>query len=210
MALWGRLARPGDPAARHGQYLDLRGGLDRDALTAAIQCAIAETPALALRLADPGCGPRQATGLPPMPGFADLSAQPDPVGQALAQMRADLPRPLDLAQEPAGALALFVISRRRHLLFLRADALALDACGMACLTHRIALHYAELLARAPARPEPEPAPETEPAPAPEPDRGPESQPPAGCDPDPAAPLPADLVRSIERLAQERACPGRMS
>ena len=164
MALWGRLARPGDPAARHGQYLDLRGGLDRDALTAAIQCAIAETPALALRIADPGDGPRQATGLLPMPGFADLSAQPHPVGQALAQMRADLARPLDLAQEPAGALSLFVISPARHLLFLRADALALDACGMACLTHRIALHYARLAVVAPDSPGGRPDPDPDPAP----------------------------------------------
>ena len=59
---------PANPILNTGQYLELLGPLDRDAMAAAVARTIAESPALSLRFADPGNGPRQAGGLPPMPG----------------------------------------------------------------------------------------------------------------------------------------------
>ncbi|MEF9603425.1 condensation domain-containing protein, partial [Paracoccus sp. PXZ] len=67
---------PGNPILNTGQYLELTGPLDRDALAQAVSRTIAETPALALRFGSGPQGPRQWVGLPPMLGFADLSAQP--------------------------------------------------------------------------------------------------------------------------------------
>lgn len=144
---------PGNPILNTGQYLELTGPLDRDALAQAVQRTIAETPALALRFAAGPQGPRQWVGLPPMLGFADLSAQPDAEAQALAQMRADSRRPLDLGRAPAGALTLFVLGPERHLLYERIHHLAIDGYGMVLVTNRIAAHYAALAAGAPA-PEP--------------------------------------------------------
>lgn len=144
---------PDNPILNTGQYLELTGPLDRDALAQAVQRTIAETPALALRFAAGPEGPRQWLGLPPILGFADLSAQPDAEAQALAQMQADSRRPLDLAREPAGALALIALGPERHFLYERIHHLAIDGYGMVLVTNRIAAHYAALVA---GTPEPEP------------------------------------------------------
>jgi len=144
---------PDNPILNTGQYLELTGPLDRDALAQAVARTIAEAPALSLRFDHGPDEPRQWVGLPPMLGFADLSAQPDAEAQALAQMRADSQRPLDLAQEPAAALTLFALGPERHLLYERIHHLAIDGYGMVLVTNRIAAHYAALVAGAPA-PEP--------------------------------------------------------
>ena len=140
---------PDSPALNTGQYLEILGPLDRDALAQAVALTVAEAPALSLRFADPGNGPRQAAGLPPMLGFADLSAQPDAEGQALALMRADSDRAVPLDRAPAAAFTLFVMGPQRHFLYQRIHHLAIDGYGMVLVTNRIAAHYAALSSGAP-------------------------------------------------------------
>lgn len=135
---------PANPILNTGQYLEILGPLDLDALMQAVTRTIAETPALSLRFADRGDGPRQMPGPPPMLGFADLSVQPDASAQALAQMQADSARPLNLAEEPAAAFTLFVLGPQRHFLYERIHHLAIDGYGMMLVTNRIAGHYAAL------------------------------------------------------------------
>ncbi|KGJ05637.1 enterobactin synthase [Paracoccus halophilus] len=144
---------PSNPILNTGQYLEILGPLDRDALTQAVTRTFAETPALSLRFADTGSGPQQMQGPPPMLGFTDLSVQPEAEAQALAQMRADSMRPLALDQEPAAAFTLFVLGPERHLLYERIHHLAIDGYGMVLVTNRIAEHYAALTVKAPL-PEP--------------------------------------------------------
>ena len=144
---------PANPILNTGQYLELLGPLDRNALAQAVTRTIAEAPALALRFFAADDGAAQAPGLPPMLGFADLSAQPDARAQALAQMQADSQRPLNLAEDPAAAFTLFVLGPEHHLLYERIHHLAIDGYGMVLVTNRIAAHYAALTAGAPA-PEP--------------------------------------------------------
>lgn len=141
---------PQNPILNTGQYLELTGPLDRNALAQAVARTIAETPALSLRFHDSADGPRQTTGLPPILGFADLSAQPGAEAQALAQMRADSARALDLATEPAAAFTLFALGPERHFLYERIHHLAIDGYGMVLVTNRIAAHYAAALGLAPA------------------------------------------------------------
>lgn len=148
---WNMQARePHNPILNTGLYLDLRGPLDGHAMTQAISRTIAETPALSLRFLETGDGPRQAPGAPLMLGFADLSAQPDAEGQALALMRRDSQRPLRLAEEPAAALTFFVLMPERHLLYLRIHHLAIDCYGMLLVANQIAAHYAALVTDAPS------------------------------------------------------------
>ncbi|WP_347268066.1 amino acid adenylation domain-containing protein [Paracoccus sp. (in: a-proteobacteria)] len=146
---------PKNPILNTGQYLELLGPLDADALAAAVTRTIAETPALALRFRATPEGPRQFAGLPPILGFVDLSVQPEAEAQALAHMQADSTRPLDLAGEPAATLTLFRLGPERHFLYQRIHHLAIDGYGMVLVTNRIAAHYAALTAGAPA---PEPFP----------------------------------------------------
>lgn len=141
---------PENPILNTGLYLELLGPLDGHAMTQAISRTITETPTLSLRFLDTGEGPRQAMGKPLMLGFADLSAQPDAEGQALALMRRDTQRPLRLAEEPAAALTFFVLNPERHLLYLRIHHLAIDCYGMLLVANQIAAHYAALVADAPA------------------------------------------------------------
>lgn len=139
---------PANPVLNTGQYLEILGPLDRDALAMAVSRTIAETPALSLRFAATAQGPRQMTGLPPMLGFADLSVQPDADGQARAMMREDSARALDLARDPAAAFTLFVLGPQRHFLYERIHHLAIDGYGMVLVTNRIAQHYAALTGHA--------------------------------------------------------------
>ncbi len=156
--LWNMQARdPRNPILNTGLYLDLQGALDSHALTQAIARTIAETPTLSLRFLETSDGPRQVPGPPLMLGFADLSVQPDAVGQALALMRHDSQRPLRLAEEPAAALTFFVLNPERHLLYLRIHHLAIDCYGMLLIANQIAAHYTALVAGTPA-PAPLPPP----------------------------------------------------
>ena len=156
--LWNMQARdPRNPILNTGLYLDLQGALDSHALTQAIARTIAETPTLSLRFLETSHGPRQVPGPPLMLGFADLSVQPDAVGQALALMRHDSQRPLRLAEEPAAALTFFVLNPERHLLYLRIHHLAIDCYGMLLIANQIAAHYTALVAGTPA-PAPLPPP----------------------------------------------------
>ena len=156
--LWNMQARdPRNPILNTGLYLDLQGALDSHALTQAIARTIAETPTLSLRFLETSHGPRQVPGPPLMLGFADLSVQPDAVGQALALMRHDSQRPLRLAEEPAAALTFFVLNPERHLLYLRIHHLAIDCYGMLLIANQIAAHDTALVAGTPA-PAPLPPP----------------------------------------------------
>ena len=156
--LWNMQARdPRNPILNTGLYLDLQGALDSHALTQAIARTIAETPTLSLRFLETSHGPRQVPGPPLMLGFADLSVQPDAVGQALALMRHDSQRPLRLAEEPAAALTFFVLNPERHLLYLRIHHLAIDCYGMLLIANQIAAHYTARVAGTPA-PAPLPPP----------------------------------------------------
>lgn len=144
---------PQNPILNTGQYLELLGPFDRAALAQAVARTIAEAPALSLRFVDTPEGPRQSGGLPPMLGFADLSAQPDAEGQALALMRADSARPVQLNRDPAAAFTLFALSAERHFLYERIHHLAIDGYGMVLITNRIAAHYTALTGQGP-RPTP--------------------------------------------------------
>lgn len=144
---------PANPILNTGQYLELTGPLDRNALARAVFLTVAESPALSLRFHDTPQGPRQRPGLPPILGFVDLTAQPDAGSQAVAQMRADSRRPLNLVAEPAAALSLIALGPERHFLYERIHHLAIDGYGMVLVTNRIAAHYAALLGQGPV-PEP--------------------------------------------------------
>ncbi len=142
---------PANPILNTGQYLDLRGPIDLFQLQAALKRALAEVEALRLRFAAGPDGPMQwldevAIAAP----LVDLQAKADPEGAALALMRADADRAIDLANEPAAAFAIYVLGPDRCLLYQRVHHLATDGYGMVLLTNRIGEHYGALTAGAPA------------------------------------------------------------
>lgn len=142
---------PANPILNTGQYLDLRGPLDLDAMREALARTIAESEALHLRFRMGAEGPEQwlaPGGIAPQ--VVDLRGHTDAEAEALEQMRADSARPLDLAHDPLAAFTLFILSPERHLLYERIHHLAIDGYGMVLVTNRIGAHYGALTGSGPA------------------------------------------------------------
>lgn len=149
--LWyAQAVAPRNPILNTGQYLELRGALDRTALFEAMMRTVAETEALQLRFRDTPDGPRQwlePSGL--APSVIDLAGFPDPSAEVAARMRADSERVIDLANEPSARLTLFCLGPEHHVLYERVHHLATDGYGIALLTNRIGDHYSHLTADVP-------------------------------------------------------------
>ena len=77
-----------------------------------------ETEALCVRIVDGADGPRQIIGSPPdvSMSFVDVSRAADPRAAAEQWMKADLAAPIDLADGPLFAYALFKAARGPFLL----------------------------------------------------------------------------------------------
>ena len=137
---------PANPILNTGQYLDLRGSVDLDALRLALTRTLAETEALRLRFRQGPHGPEQwLDPAPILPAVVDATE-----AEALAMMRADGDRALDLVAEPAAAFTIFVLGPDRMLVYERIHHLAIDGYGMVLLTNRIGEHYSAIVAGGPA------------------------------------------------------------
>ncbi|KFI25871.1 hypothetical protein CG51_12865 [Haematobacter missouriensis] len=139
-----------NPILNTGQYLELNGALDLEAFRTAVARTIRETEALHLRFRATPEGPvqwRHSEG--PALTIVDLTHRPNAETEALALMKADSDRPLNLAQEPVAAFTLFLLPGGRHLLYERIHHLAIDGYGMVLVTNRIGEHYSALVAGAP-------------------------------------------------------------
>jgi enterobactin synthetase component F len=145
---------PANPIFNTGQYLDLRGPLDREAFRAAVDATVAEADALALRIEDAGGVPVQAVEESRRPWLrvVDLSAEADPERAALEAMARDMAAPVDPARQPLAAERLFILGERRHLWYQRAHHLALDAFGTDLILRRVAALYAAALGQGVAGP----------------------------------------------------------
>lgn len=139
---------PENPIFNTGQYLDLRGPLDVDALCAAVEQAGEEADALALRFFDAPEGPRQVidAALRPILEVVDLSAEADPQSAALAAIRRDMATPVMPERGPMARQVLYRLAAERHFWAQRVHHFAIDGYGMVLLTGRIAELYGLLLA----------------------------------------------------------------
>lgn len=132
---------PANPILNTGQYLDLRGPVDLDTLHQALTRTLAETEALRLRFRQGPQGPEQwLDPAPILPAILHATQ-----AEALAMMRADSDRALDLARDPAAAFTIFVLGPDRVLVHERIHHLAIDGYGMVLLTNRIGEHYSAIV-----------------------------------------------------------------
>ena len=131
-----------------GEYTDITGALDTDVLVAAVRQAVRETEALHVRFGEtPDGRPIQRVARPrsvPFP-VRDLRHEPDPYATALAWMRKELSRPVDLAEGELFDGAVLQIGDQRHLLFTRVHHIVLDGFGMTLFSRRVADLYGSLL-----------------------------------------------------------------
>ncbi|WBU54441.1 amino acid adenylation domain-containing protein [Paracoccus sp. SCSIO 75233] len=137
---------PANPILNTGQYLEMTGPLDTDALVEAVRLTTEEAQALHLRFRQTPDGPVQWCDPGPLAlSVEDLTHCDEPWREALTRMETDSERPLDLAREPVAAFTLFRLGAQHHLLYERIHHLAIDGYGMVLVTNQIAAHYNALI-----------------------------------------------------------------
>ncbi|MFF3721255.1 condensation domain-containing protein [Streptomyces erythrochromogenes] len=161
-------AAPGYAGHNVGQFVELAGPVDTEALRDAVAAALDEAPWLRFRLTRGDDGPRQSPvrspGRPRRPALLDTSGAADPVAAALGLVRGQLACPprLDLLTDPpapgdvpdlAGSV-LVTVGPGHHLLVQFFHQLAVDGHGLALLNHRIAELYTAAVRGRPAGPSP--------------------------------------------------------
>lgn len=132
---------PANPVFNTGQYVDVAGPLDVPAFAAAVAQAMGEADGLAVRCVDEANGPVVAAGHPVTLEILDCQADADPPATALAAMRRDMERPIDVTADALVAQRLFIVGREHHLWYQRVHHVVIDGYGTALLTNRIADLY---------------------------------------------------------------------
>jgi enterobactin synthetase component F len=143
------------PAFNTAEYVEIRGPVDVDLLSAAIQRAVTEADALhAVFEADEEGRTwqrfRAERGCPL--NVVDVQAEPDPTASALEWMRVDLAAPVDLRRDVLFHHAIFLLGPEHVLWYQRVHHIALDGYGLSLVARRVAEVYTALVeGREPAR-----------------------------------------------------------
>ncbi|MFD8318723.1 amino acid adenylation domain-containing protein [Kitasatospora purpeofusca] len=155
-AIWyAQALDPDSPVYNTGDAVEITGPLDAALFESALRRTVDEADALSAVVvaedpdtedADPAPRQRLAPGRPWTLHHLDLRAEVDPEAAAEAWMRADLARPVDLAEGPLFTQALIRLAEDRHWWYQRVHHLAVDAYALTLLTGRVAELYTALTA----------------------------------------------------------------
>ncbi|MFJ4096484.1 amino acid adenylation domain-containing protein [Kitasatospora sp. NPDC089913] len=160
-AIWyAQALDPDSPVYNTGDAVEITGPLDAGLFESALRRTVDEADALSAVVvaqdpadpegtgadADPAPRQRLLPGRPWTLHHLDLSAEADPEAAAEAWMRADLARPVDLAEGPLFTQALVRLAEDRHWWYQRVHHLAVDAYALTLLTGRVAELYTALAA----------------------------------------------------------------
>jgi len=131
------------PVYNAGECIEIRGPLAPEHLEAAIRQAVAEADALHARFEATDAGPVQWLGTREDVALhrVDVSGAPDPWAAALAWMKEDLTRTVDLARGPLFAQALFRAGPERFFWYQRVHHIAADGFAFSLLARRVADLY---------------------------------------------------------------------
>ncbi|MFD4904904.1 amino acid adenylation domain-containing protein [Kitasatospora purpeofusca] len=158
-AIWyAQALDPDSPVYNTGDAVEITGPLDAGLFESALRRTVDEADALSAVVlahdpadaegtepdADPAPRQRLAPGRPWTLHHLDLRAEADPEAAAESWMRADLARPVDLAEGPLFTQALIRLAEDRHWWYQRVHHLAVDAYALTLLTGRVAELYTAL------------------------------------------------------------------
>ncbi|MCX4756931.1 amino acid adenylation domain-containing protein [Kitasatospora purpeofusca] len=153
-AIWyAQALDPESPVYNTGDAVEITGPLDAGLFESALRRTVDEADALSAVVvtentgaedADPAPRQRLAPGRPWTLHHLDLRAEADPEAAAGTWMRADLARPVDLAEGPLFTQALVRLAEDRHWWYQRVHHLAVDAYALTLLTGRVAELYTSL------------------------------------------------------------------
>lgn len=143
-----QLLEPQSCAYNTGEYVEILGDVDPDALRRALTVVLEEAYTLRARLAERDGTVVQVIG--PMPEQVltvhDTRGEPDPVAAAGADMRAALGRPTDLSSDALVGFALYRVGEQRWLWLHRYHHAVVDGYTVALLARRVAEIYTGLVA----------------------------------------------------------------
>ncbi|MGK5638358.1 condensation domain-containing protein [Streptomyces sp. URMC 126] len=157
LEIWiSQILEPAGTPYNVGDYYEITGALDAALLERAARIAVDEAGSLGARfVTDPDGTPVQE--LRPAEWefeVLDMTGSPEPDGRAVAWMRADLARPVDLTTGPLLGAALIKVSADRHLWYRRVHHIVADGYGQAAIARRTAVLYNALLSGSAAEPPP--------------------------------------------------------
>lgn len=157
LEIWiSQILEPNSTVYNVGDYYEITGAVDAALLERAARIAVDEAGSLGARFVmGPDGAPVQELG-PAEWDFdvLDLSDTRDPEAQALAWMRAQFDRPVDLTRGPLLTAALIKVSADRHFWYRRFHHILIDAHSFAALARRTADLYNSLQSGAPSTPNP--------------------------------------------------------
>lgn len=141
LEIWiSQVLEPSSPVYNVGDYYEITGAVDAKLLEAAARTAVDESGSLGARFLVATDGtPYQELGPAEWPfEVLDMSERPDPDAEAVAWMRAEMARPVDLTCGSLLAGALIKVSRDRHFWYRRFHHIITDGHGTAAVARRTA------------------------------------------------------------------------
>ncbi len=138
---------PANPIFNIGHCTHIEGPLDVAALQRAVDAALREADALAMRVIaqDDGVWQVLDEAWRPRLQVVDLRGQADALAQAQQRMRADMQQPVDPAVQPMAAHVLYRIGDDHALWYQRLHHVAADGYGMGLIDARSARLYAHAI-----------------------------------------------------------------
>ncbi|EGO63957.1 non-ribosomal peptide synthetase [Acetonema longum] len=138
---------PENPIYNAGEYIEIKGRLDRINFELALRQALKEAEALHVRFGVNEQGPWQV--IRPVSAFPlhfmDVSAEKNPQQAAEKWMNDDLSRPVDLLHEPLFRQALFKVEPDRYFWYQRIHHIVMDGFGSSLISQRVADIYTALI-----------------------------------------------------------------
>lgn len=146
--LWiGQKIGPADAVFNLTEYTEISGALDSETFLSALHWITTELEATRIRVIDTADGPQQII-LPEydhqLP-FLDFSAHADPEERAVAWMKEELHRPVDLRNDPLWFSALFRVGAEKYFWYHRCHHVAIDGFTGGMITRRLAEVYTAMM-----------------------------------------------------------------
>ncbi len=142
---------PQNPIYNTGQYVEIDGPLNAEALAEAVRIAMAESTALTISIVEREDGLRQVEGDPVTLHQVDCRGRPAPEMEAQDRITRDMNTPVDPTRDPLAVQRLFHLGSDRYIWYTRVHHLVIDGYGTALLNKRICDLYASRVEDAPPR-----------------------------------------------------------
>lgn len=140
---------PANPIYNTGQYVEIHGPLDIEAFRDAVNAALAESPTLAIRVAETESALQQVAVAPVGLAVDDLIGENNPFSVAQERIARDMSTPLNPTCDDLVHQRLFILGPNHFIWYQRIHHLVIDGYGTSLLTKRICDLYSARVSNRP-------------------------------------------------------------